>query len=73
MDLKMKKYTMIEKIMQLDDVEIQKLEAAFIDIFEEVSLEEYNKELERADKSIDQGNYFEHNEALKKIRSWREK
>ncbi|WP_157370152.1 hypothetical protein [Aquiflexum balticum] len=73
MELRMKKYNMIEKIMQLDEDDIEKLEAAFIEIFEEVSLEQYNKELDRADKAIDEGKFIEHHEAVKKIRSWREK
>ncbi len=32
MDLRMKKYTMIEKIMQLDVFEIEKLEIAFNEV-----------------------------------------
>ena len=37
-----------------------------------VSIDEYNAELEQADKEIEEGNYLTHDEALKEIRSWRE-
>jgi ATP-dependent protease ClpP protease subunit len=38
-----------------------------------INVEQYNKELEEADAQIDEGEYLSHEEALKEIRSWREK
>jgi predicted transcriptional regulator len=38
-----------------------------------INVEKYNKELEEADAQIDEGEYLSHEEALKEIRSWREK
>lgn len=37
-----------------------------------VSVDQYNAELEQADKEIEAGDYLTHEEALKEIRSWRE-
>ena len=38
-----------------------------------VSLEQYNKEIEEADAEIERGEFLTHEEAVKQIRSWREK
>lgn len=37
-----------------------------------VSIDEYNAELEQADKEIEEDDYLTHDEARKEIRSWRE-
>ena len=37
-----------------------------------ISIEQYNAELEQADKEIEQGEFLTHEEAVKEIRSWRE-
>jgi hypothetical protein len=71
MDLRTKKYTIIEKIMQLDEDAIAKLEATLNEVLVEGNMQQYNKELNEADSAMDQGKYIEHNEAVKKIRSWR--
>ncbi|MCC5930688.1 MAG: hypothetical protein JJU28_15700 [Cyclobacteriaceae bacterium] len=73
MDLRTKKYTMIEKIMQLNEKSLEKLEASLNSILEEVSIEEYNRELDDAKTAIESGLYVENEDAIKKIRSWREK
>jgi predicted transcriptional regulator len=73
MDLRTKKYTMIEKIMQLDEKAVEKLEASLNEILGEVSIEQYNRELDEANAAIDRGEYVEHADAVKRIRSWREK
>jgi predicted transcriptional regulator len=73
MDLRTKKYTMIEKIMQLDEKAVEKLEASLNEILGEVSIEQYNRELDEANAAIDRGEYVEHADAIKRIRSWREK
>jgi hypothetical protein len=71
MDLRSKKYTMIEKIMLLDEKAIAKLEATLNEVLVEVSMQKYNTELDEADTAINQGRYIEHTEAVKRIRSWR--
>ncbi len=73
MDLRTKKYTMIEKIMQLDEKAVEKLEATLNEILGEVSIEQYNRELDEANTAIDRGEYVEHADAIKRICSWREK
>jgi predicted transcriptional regulator len=73
MDLRTKKYTMIEKIMQLDEKAVEKLDASLNEILGEVSIEQYNRELDEANAAIDRGEYVEHADAIKRIRSWREK
>jgi predicted transcriptional regulator len=37
-----------------------------------ISLEQYNAELEEADTEIESGNFLNHEDAMKEIRSWRE-
>lgn len=37
------------------------------------SLQQYNFELEEADSEINQGEFYVHEDALKEIRSWRDK
>lgn len=72
MDLKTRKYTAIEKIMQLDELSMGKLEQMLNDLLQEdTTLEQYNQELDRADAAIDQGDYLGHEEAVKKIKGWR--
>ncbi len=38
---------------------------------ERISVEQYNKELDEAEAEIDRGEFLTHEEAVKKIRSWR--
>ena len=38
-----------------------------------ISIEQYNRELEEAEAAIDRGEYITHEEAMKRIRAWREK
>jgi predicted transcriptional regulator len=74
MDLKTRKFIVIEKIMLLDENEMGELEQVLDGILgEEVSLEQYNKDIEEADAAIDRGEYIEHKAAIKKLRSWRSK
>lgn len=73
MDLSTKKQTMIEKIMQLDEKAVEKLEASLNEILKEVSIEQYNRELDEANAAVDRGEFVGHADAVKKIRSWRDK
>lgn len=72
MDLKTRKYTAIEKIMQLDEQAMGKLEEMLNELLQEgTTLEQYNQEIDEADAAIDQGDYLGHEDAVKKIKGWR--
>jgi predicted transcriptional regulator len=72
MDLKTRKYSAIEKIMKMDEEALIKLEETLgLIINQEISIEEYNKEIDEADAEIEKGNFSEHEDAIKEIRSWR--
>jgi predicted transcriptional regulator len=72
MDLRTRKYTAIEKIMHLDEKAMEQLEQILNSVLDEsISLEQYNKEIDEADAAIDRGEYVDHKDAVKKIRSWR--
>lgn len=73
MDLGTKKQTLIEKIMQLDEKAVEKLEASLNEILEEVSIEQYNRELDEANAAVERGEFVNHTDAVKKIRSWQDK
>lgn len=63
---------MIEKIVEMDEKAIQKLESSFHLILNDaVSIEEYNKDLENAVSEMESGEYLDHNSATKKVHSWR--
>ena len=63
---------MIEKIVEMDEKAIQKLESSFHLILNDaVSIEEYNKDLENAVSEMERGEYLDHNSATKKVQSWR--
>ena len=72
MDLKTRKYTAIEKIMLLDGNAMKKLEETLDSILaENIDIEQYNREIEEAEAEIDKGEYYTHEEAVRKIKSWR--
>jgi len=72
MDLRTRKYTAIEKIMHFDEKAMEKLELALNHVLDEsISLEQYNKEIDDADAAIDRGEYVDHEDASRKIKSWR--
>ena len=72
MDLRTIKYTAIEKIMHFDEKAMKKLEKALDSVLDEsISLEQYNKEIDEADAAIDRGEYVDHEDAVRKIKSWR--
>lgn len=41
-------------------------------LHQRVSIDQYNGELDQANRKIDQGDFLTHEEAQKEIRSWRE-
>ena len=71
MNLKTRKYTAIEKIMNLDEGAMKKLEQSLNSILNEsISIEQYNRELDEAEAAIDKGEYFTQDEVEKKSNKW---
>ena len=71
MDLKTRKYTAIEKIMHLDDKAMKKLEDMLNSILtEDISVEQYNREIEEAEAEIDKGEYYSQQEVEKMSKKW---
>ncbi len=71
MDLKTRKYTVIEKIMHLDEGAMKELEQSLSRILNEsISIEQYNRELDEAEAAIDRGEYLTQNEVEKMSKKW---
>ena len=71
MDLKTRKYTVIEKIMHLDEGAMKELEQSLSRILNEsISIEQYNSELDEAEAAIDRGEYLTQNEVEKMSKKW---
>ena len=63
---------MIERIVEMDEKAIQKLESSFNKILDDsISIQEYDKELEDAVDEMERGEYLDHKSAIKKIQGWR--
>lgn len=72
MDLQTRKLKMIERIVDMDDKAIEKLENSFKKILDDsISVVEYNKELVDAVAEIERGEYLSHESAIKKVKGWR--
>lgn len=72
MDLQTRKLKMIERIVEMDEKAIQKLESSFNKILDDsISIQEYDKELENAVGEMERGEYLDHKSAIKKIQGWR--
>ena len=71
--------TIREKLHQyIDTVEERKIQAMYImfeDEIEEddVDLDAYNKDIDEAEKEIEQGNFFTHQQVLSEIKTWKKK
>lgn len=73
MDLEARKYQFIQKVFTLNENLFEQLEKLLdkqIDNPKRINLEQYNKELEEAEKDIEAGNFFTHEEVLKKVGQW---
>jgi hypothetical protein len=70
--VQMEKLELLEWMATLQDKNLIKELIELKRSYQRVSTEQYNAELEQADKEIEEGNYLTHDEALKEIRSWRE-
>lgn len=70
-----RKYAIIEKLMHLGENELAELETV-IDKFSfesNISIEQYNHELEQADSAIDQGEFYTHEQAVERLSEWKKK
>jgi len=56
----------------IEVIEDKKVEAIYT-LFEEeiINIEQYNKEIEDAEKEIDAGNYYTHEQILSEIKNWK--
>jgi len=67
------KLELLEWMASLQDKQIIKELIQWKEDHQRVSLEQYNREIEEADAEIERGEFLTHEEAVKQIRSWREK
>ena len=56
----------------LEVVEDKKIQAIYT-LFEEeiIDIEQYNKDIEEAEKEIEAGNYYTHEQVLAEIKTWK--
>lgn len=77
MDIDSEKALLIKEIEQVQDLSLLKLLKSMLHYGLKnegrISLEQYNLELEDADSEIERGEFYVHEDALKEIRSWKEK
>lgn len=67
--------TLREKLHHyLEVVEDKKIQAIYT-LFEEeiIDIEQYNKDIEEAEKEIEAGNYYTHEQVLAEIKTWKKK
>lgn len=71
MDLQARKYEFIQKLFNIEESVFEKLES-FLNktTSERISLNQYNKEIEEADKRIDAGEFFSQDEVEKMSNEW---
>ena len=55
----------------VEDKKIQEIYTLFED--EIVDIEQYNKEIEEAEKEIEAGNYYTHEQVLSEIKTWKKR
>ena len=78
MDLQTEKTELIKRLKKINDLSLIQAIKHMVDygLKEKegrISIEQYNKELDEADAEIDAGEYLTHEQAVKEIRSWKEK
>jgi hypothetical protein len=77
MDINSEKALLIKEIEQVEDLSLLRLLKSMLHYGLKnegrISLEQYNLELEEADLEIERGEFYVHEDALKEIRSWKEK
>ncbi len=73
MDLETRKYEFIQRVFSLNENLFEKLESLLKKETKEpkrISIEQYNKELDEAEKDIEAGNYYTIEEARKIASGW---
>lgn len=71
MDLQVRKYKFIQKLLKVEEDVFTKLEAQLDEFLSKrADLEQYNKELEEANHRIDKGEFFNQDEVEILVREW---
>lgn len=67
--------TIREKLHQFIEVAADKKIQAIYTLFEEeiIDIENYNKDIEEAEKEIEEGNFLTHEQVLAEIKTWKSK
>ncbi len=67
--------TIREKLHQFIEVAADKKVQAIYTLFEEeiIDIENYNKDIEEAEKEIEDGNFLTHKQVLAEIKTWKSK
>ena len=73
MNIRAQKLELLEWLASLQDKALINELMKWKEEHQRIGVEQYNQELEEADTEIDRGEYLTHEEAIKEIRSWREK
>lgn len=73
MNTRTQKLELLEWMASLQDKDLINALVKWKEEHQQISVEQYTRELEEADAEIDRGEYINNEEALKEIRSWREK
>ena len=71
-NIQAEKLELLEWLATLRDKKLIKELVEWKRAHQDKSIEQYNADLEQADREIEQGDYITHEEAIKEIRSWRE-
>lgn len=71
MDLKARKYKFIEQLFTVEEDVFEKLEAVLkVETNDRISIDQYNAELDDADKRISNGKYYTQEEVEKLAEKW---
>ncbi len=71
MDLEARKYEFIKKLFNVEESVFEKLETLLNKVVSNrISLKQYNKEIDEANKRIDTGDLFTQDEVEKMINEW---
>lgn len=73
MDLKVRKYEFIQKLMVVNEPFFEKLESILnqeLDFSKRVSIEQYNIEIKEAELDIEDGNYYTQKKVRKIASKW---
>lgn len=77
MDIKAERALLIQEIQQVEDISLLKAIKAVLHYGLQneglISAEQYNKEIEEAEARVNAGSFVVHEEAVKRIKSWRSK